>query len=272
MSCSNNLKQIGLAAQNFHNTHGTLPPPKVLSLGGGLVSKGSDDYGDLYTQLGSTLVLLLPFLEESALYEEYDIAKPIHDPVNLPFTAGGLPIYTCPSMALPRPMPVSECGERLGPGSYLISSRVNYMPYTQLNGAFTAPPTTWGARYDCGFRRILDGTSHTLLIGETNFALSKYVWDSGCSYDGSPRWGDQTWAHGYWAEGWGHMSGSAPSFFNNPSQFRHPDGRRIYRSDHPGGVQFVFVDGSVRFLPDDSDPEVRKALVTRNGGESTHAF
>jgi prepilin-type processing-associated H-X9-DG protein len=45
---------------------------------------------------------------------------------------------------------------------------------------------------------------------------------------------------------------------------------RTYRSDHPGGVQFVFVDGSVRFLPTESDPAVRYALVTRAGEELNH--
>jgi prepilin-type processing-associated H-X9-DG protein len=47
-----------------------------------------------------------------------------------------------------------------------------------------------------------------------------------------------------------------------------PISERTFRSDHPGGVQFVMLDGSVHFLPTNSDPDVRRALVTRAGGES----
>ena len=78
-----------------------------------------------------------------------------------------------------------------------------------------------------------------------------------------------TWAHGYWAESWGHMGGSSPQFYNNSDLYFPPNSRRVFRSDHPGGVNFVRLDGSVFFLTDDSDPTLREALVTRDGQENT---
>ena len=47
---------------------------------------------------------------------------------------------------------------------------------------------------------------------------------------------------------------------------------RVFRSDHPGGAQFVFVDGSVHFIPDTIDYPVLRALVTRAGGEVGHSI
>ena len=48
--------------------------------------------------------------------------------------------------------------------------------------------------------------------------------------------------------------------------------RRAFRSDHPGGVQFVFLDGSVHLVADSVDPAIRDALVTRAGGEADYDF
>jgi hypothetical protein len=89
---------------------------------------------------------------------------------------------------------------------------------------------------------------------------------------GTPKWGDQTWASGYPEEGWGHMSAEVPELFNNSTTFNPSFSSRTFRSDHSGGVFFVFLDGSVRFLSETSDPLVRVALVTREGEESVNDF
>jgi prepilin-type processing-associated H-X9-DG protein len=64
------------------------------------------------------------------------------------------------------------------------------------------------------------------------------------------------------------MAAEFPNLFNNNARYLNPYSARVFRSDHPGGVQFVFVDASVRFLTDDTPPEIRNALVTRRGGEA----
>jgi prepilin-type N-terminal cleavage/methylation domain-containing protein/prepilin-type processing-associated H-X9-DG protein len=253
-SCRNNLKQIGLAVQNYASAQNHLPPPKA---------------GDTaYFDHGSTLVLLLPYLEQASMFARYDALKAVTDPANLPITEAPVSTYLCPSMALPRSTPERGLGEKLGPGSYIISTRVDYGDRDTLTGPFVVPNDQ---PYSLGPRHVIDGMSNTLLIGEVNYGHEQWIWDDGPAA-GSTRWGDQTWADGYWALAWGHMSAGKPELFNNSRTFYNPNSKRTFRSDHPGGVQFVMCDGSVQFLDDSSDPAVRAALVTRAGEEAFAPF
>jgi prepilin-type N-terminal cleavage/methylation domain-containing protein/prepilin-type processing-associated H-X9-DG protein len=276
-SCRNNLKQIGLAVQMFADAKRTLPPPKVLLYEGGLASGvDANGNGDQYQQLGSTFVLLLPYLEQGNRFARYDVTKEITDPYNLPITSQPVDVYLCPSMALNRSVPELGAGELLAAASYIISTRTHYGSTDNLNGAFASPvlpvkPALKGPRYDLGFEQITDGTTNTLLVGEVNYGHEQWVYDTGPAA-GSTCWGDQTWAHGYWALAWGHMSAKRPELFNNSRTFFAPDSKRTFRSDHPGGVQFVMCDGSVQFLTDASDADVRAALVTRAGDETNHSL
>jgi prepilin-type processing-associated H-X9-DG protein len=172
----------------------------------------------------------------------------------------------CPSMSMPREVPFTGCGEELGPSSYLISATTDYN--SKLVGAFDDPPES--GPYTLGMEAFTDGSSNTLLVGETNFGHAGFKWSNCPGVNGQSRWGDQTWAHGYWALAWGHMAASFPEMYNNTTVYAHPDSARTFRSDHPGGVQFAFVDGSVRWVGTESDPEVRYALVTRAGEETNH--
>jgi prepilin-type N-terminal cleavage/methylation domain-containing protein/prepilin-type processing-associated H-X9-DG protein len=250
VGCQNHLKQIGLAVQNYTSAQKHLPPPKI----------GAEQFN----LLGGVFISLLPYLEESARFSAYDPTKNVDDPVNLPITSVPVDVYMCPSMRLPRAVP-SGPGETLGPGSYIISTRTEYGNFKALDGAFSNP--TADGHYSLGLKNVTDGTSKTLLAGEINYGLQSWKWEDGPEI-GTPIWGDQTWAVGYWNLSWGHMAASKPEVFNNSKDYFAPESPRCFRSDHPGGVQFVMLDGSVRFLPTDSDPLVRKALVTRAGGET----
>lgn len=251
VQCVNNLRQIGVATNNYESAFRTLPPPKA---------------GPQFENRGSTLVLLLPYLEENQRFENYDLSKTVDDPQNAAITQGIVPTYLCPQMRLPRVVPDLECGELLGPSSYVISSRTKYSNHMKLDGAFKNP--TRSGRYNLQTKHIRDGLSKTILVGEVNYGHQDYVWSDCSSKNGQSRWGDTTWANGYWFFAWGHISADLPSLFNNSDVFASPHSARVFRSDHTGGVNFVMLDSSVRFMPDDTDPEIRAALVTRSGRES----
>jgi hypothetical protein len=177
-------------------------------------------------------------------------------------------------MTLPRQVP-DPCGESLGPGSYLISTRIRYQPQFALDGAFaTTPPA--GSRYDLGFEKFADGTSSTLFVGETNYSWADYSWAEhtigGCQRNGGACWGDFTWAQGYWHFAFGHtgfVPGQDGNYnFNNPVVEWDGRYRTTFRSDHPGGVQFVLVDGSVHFLRTEIERSTLFALITRDGEEA----
>jgi prepilin-type N-terminal cleavage/methylation domain-containing protein/prepilin-type processing-associated H-X9-DG protein len=271
-SCANNLKQIGLAVHNYQAAKNHLPPPLAYPTGGVIQPEAS-----------STFVILLSYMEESARFAGFDPTQSVTSHTNLPTTSGLISTYACPSMGLPRDVPALDCGESLGPGSYLISTRVEYASWVltsnnptlikqHMNGAFNfAAP---GTPYDLDFSHFLDGTSKTLLIGESNYGFSDWVWGN-CGRAGQPKWGDQTWAKGYWPFAWGHIDWLTYEHFGKSSYNARQilvNNQRVFRSDHPGGAQFVFVDGSVRFVPETIDYPVLGALVTRAGGETVTAF
>jgi prepilin-type N-terminal cleavage/methylation domain-containing protein len=249
--CANHLRQLGLATCQYASALGHLPPPKL---------------GTQFESLGSTLVVLLPYLEEAARYEEYDPGQAADSPQNLSFTSQRVPVYLCPSMVIPRTVPMPECQELLAPGSYVISSRTSYSRHNDLDGAFASP--RGDQPYRLGLRHIRDGCSQTLLFGEIDYAHADYRWSNCPGLNGQSKWGDTTWANGYWFFAWGHISAEFPKLFNNDGDFLSPYSPRVFRSDHVEGVQFVKLDASVTFLSDDTDAQIRHALVTRAGHET----
>jgi prepilin-type processing-associated H-X9-DG protein len=225
-------------------------------------------------------VMLLPYLEETTRYAGFDPTKSVFANVNLPTTSGIIPVYLCPSMRLPREVPATDCSEQLAPGSYLISTRTDYAQFAlsdpaTMDGAFEYPTPEKPYRLD--YQHFDDGLSKTLLIGETNYGFVDWKWEDCPSRPGQSQWGDQTWADGYWALSWGHIDWDLYrqvriASFNVTWAVNKRTTRRVFRSDHPGGAQFVFVDGSVHFVSETIEYPVLRALVTRAGGEADHGF
>lgn len=128
MQCSNNLKQIGLALHNYHDTYQSFPPAYTV-----------DESGQ---RLHSWRTLILPFLEQQALYSEIDLDKPWHDPANQMVASALIPTYQCPSTTTQPEL-------------------TTYVAVIDPAGVFTGSQTV-------RIPQIVDGTSNTLLVVETS--------------------------------------------------------------------------------------------------------
>lgn len=125
--CRNNLKQIGLGLQNYAEVYGCFPPAYV-----------SDKNGK---PMHSWRVLILPFIEQQALYDQYHFDEPWDGPNNSLLAKQMPAAYRCPSDA---------------------ANSVNLTDYVAIVG----PETVWQPNHGTTFKEIRDGTSNTIAIIE----------------------------------------------------------------------------------------------------------
>jgi prepilin-type N-terminal cleavage/methylation domain-containing protein/prepilin-type processing-associated H-X9-DG protein len=238
--CVNNLHQMATAMHSYQSAHRRLPSASRK----GLAS-------------GSAFVSLLPYLEEKALFDRYrDELSPTAG-TNAEVAGAPLTIFVCPSMSIPRAVPDRGCGEVAAIGSYALSTGTE-KPWYEHTGAIIASEQ---GRTTIARISEKDGTSKTLMIGEFDYDLKDLMWTS-CDRTG-PRYGTAAWAIGYPGMSWGSTYG----VFNSDRLINGTDEWVTFRSDHPGGVQFAMVDGSVRLLHDSVDAKVLNGLATREGAE-----
>ncbi|QDU40919.1 Type II secretion system protein G precursor [Maioricimonas rarisocia] len=263
--CRNNLKQIGLAIHNYHDVYSVFP--------------NANAGGVAYSSLsGSSLFAsILPMVEQGSAYNLYDFNRANSDPVNQQVAGQQLPFYLCPSSAMRRQVPGCDTDEGRAPGNYAAcigSLDFNQywsfygLPRPELNGAIVYTDSSPGRTK---FRDMIDGTSHTLMIGETAYNLPDYLFTSG-SCNGQSRY-----SFTYWASPYPGSTACTTQYAFNPRDVRDdglfdPNWVRSFRSDHVGGVQFTLVDGSVHFVSENIDAETLDALATRNGGEVIGEF
>ncbi len=194
MQCSNNMKQIGLALHNYHDTYKSFPSVFIPDADG--------------KPMHSWRVALLPYIESSPLYDQYDFNKPWNSPENQALSRVRMAFYSCPSD------PKSQ-----------TATTTSYMAVAGAglgfeNGKFLKLPD------------FTDGTANTILVVEVNGSTVNWLEPTDLTVD------------------------EFIARLNAP-----PTG------GHPGGINVLFADGSVRFIAQMTPPAVLKSLVTRSGGE-----
>jgi prepilin-type N-terminal cleavage/methylation domain-containing protein len=251
LSCKNNLKQIGLAMQNYHDTLGSFPvgyydptPWPQLDNGPGW------GWG----------AFILPFLEEDNLHRQIKFKLDVGDPANAAIRTTILKIFLCPSDTPPPLFTVTDGGSN----SWNVASG-SYVACNGNDGVddFTTPPHT-GAflRAARGFRAtdIRDGLSNTMFVGDRTSRLSYCTWVGGPTGALNPF----LLAPGnFGAEMTMLMCHAGPTGPNSPGVFDADS----TSSPHRVGVPFVFGDGSVHFLSNSIDINTWMALATRDGGD-----
>ncbi|MBI1348472.1 DUF1559 domain-containing protein [bacterium] len=245
--CNNNLKQIGLAIHNYHDTFGGFPRGEL-----------DGTYGKL-----SMFVGILPYMDQSNMYNLYDFNKGNADAANMQVVSQVIPAYLCPSAVIRRQVPIAGCdSNNRAPGTYAGCSG-SLDPY----GTFAAGNPNNGLIVNGGsgfirMRDITDGSSNTFIVGESAWNFPDYLFTSG-TCNGQVRWGFTYWASPY----------PLSTMFTTMAPFNPKrmdgDSTRLshFRSDHTGGAFFMFSDGHAKFVSENTDQSVLNAAGTRGGGE-----
>ncbi|MDR3637582.1 MAG: DUF1559 domain-containing protein [Isosphaeraceae bacterium] len=272
--CVNNLKQIGLALANYESSAGSFPP--------GSIKWGSGNLTDCSVQRHHTMfALILSQMEQSSTHDSINFNLPAVD-TSPPYGTGSangaasnstaynttVNSYLCPSDGHVNISPSSVPGQ--AHSSYSGSSGntdvwhwnwgcpANPSPQIESDGMFNAD-------YCYKIADVTDGLSNTLFVGETS------------RFKNDP---DGNWFYQWTTDGWYGSSVSSASrimslactvahpnasfllpepggdgsyyqnWYRNPSLQLQNLGQWGFRSMHPGGVNFLFGDGSVRFIKD----------------------
>jgi prepilin-type N-terminal cleavage/methylation domain-containing protein len=293
-SCTNNVKQILLGLQNYHDVNNALPPGSV----------------DFY---GNCAVRLLPFIEQPAVFDmiapKFKVDSTDPDAVSVQTWSGSsLSIYgvnvakdgagnyigmtlintfVCPSDGTAR-VPISMHEESGWPKAYpscyvasMGSSRAGHLnnpsgacpasatwylnntsegtdPYDNPAGPFAI--STYANMLVLNFKEIPDGLSNTIFYGEVR-----------PEYSG--------WTRGGWHIVESMFSTAVPLNYKSDRQTKYTDGDHAcdacfswatslaFKSSHPGGTQFGFGDGSVHFLSETINSETLRLLGDRRDGK-----
>lgn len=233
VSCSNNLRQIGVGLHGYHGVHKAFPPGCI---------EFRLNPGDLSKRQLAWSALLLPYIEQRPLFERIDFDQAFDGQANAEEAAEIVITYLCPSVARrsPRVDGRGACdyggiaGERIG-----YPDRPPFPP--RPNNPFDGKGTMFYNRA-VRIKEVTDGTATTLIVSE----------DSG--------WKDGQWINGRNIFDQAFGINAAPPFEND------------IRSEHPRGANGLFCDGSARFLDEQMELRVLAAICTRAGREMVEEF
>ena len=242
VQCSNNLRQIGLGFHNYESSFGNFPVASTLS------------------NFVSAFAVVLPQIEQGNIYDAYDYSLYYTDPANAQISQEQIPVFLCPSMNIPRRVPEPLANEIGGPSSYLVSEgSQSFM--IEANGMFGMSWAQFGFNNrPVSIGEVYDGTSNTLFVSETTYQAEDLLWPASTPLAGTVRYGYARWVVGYPR---GISMGTTRFPLNRPSAATQGG----YSSQHPGGLNFLLVDGSVHYVNESITSEVLTALATRAGGE-----
>jgi prepilin-type N-terminal cleavage/methylation domain-containing protein/prepilin-type processing-associated H-X9-DG protein len=266
--CVNNLKQLALAAQNYHDANGCFPAGSYSNYNGGPPGSTCTGYPCKYPENFSCFVRMLPFTEQSAMYNAVNFNMTSSNWENITISSVQLNILVCPSDTNMKPVPL---------GSATANQGFNFVPPLPASTGYNQTFSSYGGNagtFDFGYityyaqsqldqyngviyndssvkiADVTDGTSNTFIFGEHShgnlfkydpgFANSDNSWNSG-------RWYDTLFAT-YFAPNQPAQpippSGSIKTIFGN-NNYYYPT---MAASQHPGGCNFAFCDGSVKFI------------------------
>jgi prepilin-type N-terminal cleavage/methylation domain-containing protein/prepilin-type processing-associated H-X9-DG protein len=312
--CVNNLKQLGLANANYENSTGVFPLGSyhMTPLPGGGPAPGSGATPCSGTHENSIWTRLLPYFEQTALFNSFNSSVHYSYIQNATFQGTGLSTIWCPSDPSVSTIDFTnfpsvgslQYGMRFSSyhgngGTWFTPSRYQDPACCQPTGDFSTlmgqQNGVFGFYSRTTIASITDGTSNTMLTGELAWGKLNHGdqvcwswWDSG-------NWSDSMFTSSYPLNPFGKVNGT-----QNADGINTDINTSAASSFHPGGANFGFCDGSVKFIKDsiqqsplndttliaqninltpsacpgsgfyyswNANPSVYQALSTRNGGE-----
>ena len=267
--CKNNLKQVGLAMHNYHDVYNTFPP--------GYVTRQPCDTAAQWTacnqgELGlyGWGAFLLPYIEQAPLFSQLNVGN-VQLEQNL--------LNATTRQSLTQPLTGFLCPSDPGPSLNDFASATNNYNFKVTDGTTTYQiarsnyvmmanawdsttpavyPVLYGpalgvgfANSKIGFRDITDGTSNTILVGERAYVYkSSYKVGSGNAVGFSASNNTQSSS---WARKANGLAVLGLTYNGINAVVGGADDVRGFSSNHVGGAQFVFCDGSVHFLSENID-------------------
>ena len=285
LQCVNNLKQVGIALHNYHDTQGCFPHSRGMSTPGPGVPATATFAG---------LARLLPYVEQVPLFNAINFVNLPLDPPNATVLATSVAGYLCPSDAQAT-VPAGWAGHSYRPceGAQIAYTYGADDPAGN-NTSLPAPDGVFFALSSTTIAAITDGTSNTVAFSEklkgdyTNaIATPRTDYFATRTYPATP---DQAVAQclaidptnlmyqGDSNSGAPWLKGEIHACYNhvntpNKRTCVFPPGRilTVATSAHPGGVNTLLCDGSVKFVKDSVALATWRALGSRAGGEVVSA-
>jgi prepilin-type N-terminal cleavage/methylation domain-containing protein len=305
-SCINNLKQIGLAMMNFENSRLVLPPTWAISTAllkppyqqvdlTSLPTSNPNYEPPCPSQVGEVCnnqidvqswpTIIMPFLEQAALYSAYNLSMPFTAPSNTTMVGTQLSFMQCPSAPGYRTMVYTDqlsqvfyganWSVTLAAGDYAVDDGVNSSWMDINNVPHPAGQDTRGLLHGNVAPRIAsitDGTSNTIMVSEDAGRPDLYLdgrlipvgtvipW-----YQGGKAVTQSNEGSG---AGWADYNSE---FYTDgdysPNQHTNWSSNNEVYSFHPGGANHVFADGSVHFVKRTTAPWVFVALISPAASE-----
>ena len=259
LQCKNNLKQIGLALQNYHSLLNVFPS--------GYVSLFDGSGNDLGPGWGWG-AMILPQLDQGNLQNTINFSQPIEAGVNLAPRTTNVIAYLCPSDTLqPKWSAVTRDAQANPTGTICDVSSSDYVGVFGVSEPGINGEGIFYRNSRVSMKDVRDGSAQTFLVGERTHTYCQATWVGSVTgallYPpaGSPASPEMQVAAGMTL---GHTQEGAPNA---------PDIEcNNFSSRHTGGAHFVFVDGHVQFISKNISRLTFQALSTRNGGESIGEF
>ncbi|HVV99606.1 MAG TPA: DUF1559 domain-containing protein [Planctomycetaceae bacterium] len=274
--CKNNLKQLGLALHNYHETHSVFPPSFSQWSWKNNPSSGNIDQRPTF----KWFVYILPFVDQAPLYNNLNFSVSSRVAPNAQYAGNLIPIYNCPSDPLGDKVLTSgtlyasdfmNSVAAVAPHSYMLSGLVydcsangnspNGYCLTPGGAGFAGDLRTAGDAWDVGhnsdarrIRDIVDGSSNTIAIGE--MMPDCYNWSS--------------WMYGdtnTFTTSNGINTAMTAVCQSRGGNWTNWSPGRGFKSMHTGGIQATMADGSVRFITQSLDVNVFQRLGTIQSGD-----